>query len=189
MDVGAALSIVIALAVFAAVVGMIMFLKRRPAATSRVSDMRIDVNSLGATQPPSSGPQLEIRHVPVRLALLVFAPVGRGKELPGDDTIELAEAIVPGLASCLRAHGTRVVTWPAQLSSQGFVQSFFANAPLPGNRGQGTPWCGAAGKGESDQGAFLAGMLVVAERPNNLGQFVVNGSHEWLDLLRVKGHA
>lgn len=176
----------VVVAVIGAMVAMLLWLKRRPPAVSKQADFRIDVNALGAAGPPPAGARLEIRHVPVRLALLVVAPVGRGKQLPAGDLSEMADAIVPGLAGCLRAHATRVIRWPPQLSSQGFTQSFFGNVPLPGNRGQGTGWCAAAGKCERESGPFLAGMIFAAERPNSLGQFPVHGSHEWLDLLRIK---
>lgn len=173
-----------ALVVLAVVV--IVLLKRRPAPESKQVDLRIDVNQLAPTAPPQAGPRLEIRNVPVRLAVLVLAPVGRGKQLSGDPK-SWANAIVPGLADCLETHGTRVFRWPPQLSSQGFVQAFLGNAPLPGNRGVGTIWSAVAGKCEGAEGTFLAGVLFSAGRPNSLGQFTLNGSHEWVDLLRVKG--
>lgn len=167
---------------------VILVLKRQPKPLPPQVDLRIDVNTLTPTAPPKTGPRLELRHVPVRLAVLVFAPVGRGKQLTCDPE-SLADAIVPGLSDCLGPHGTRVVRWPPQLSSQGFAQAFLGNAPLPGNRGVGTIWSAVAGKCEAADGAFLAGMLLSAERHNSLGQFTLNGSHEWLDLLRVKDEA
>jgi hypothetical protein len=166
----------------------IVLLKRRPVPEPKQVDLRIDVNALTPTAPPKTGPRLEIRHVPVRLAVLVFAPVGRGKQLTGDPKV-LADAIVPGLSECLESHGTRVFRWPPQLSSQGFVQAFMGNVPLPGNRGVGSIWSAAAGKCEGEEGAFLAGMLLSADRSNSLGQFTLNGSHEWLDLLRLRDEA
>ncbi|MBL9125244.1 MAG: hypothetical protein JNG90_16525, partial [Planctomycetaceae bacterium] len=102
------------------------------------------------------------------------------------DPAARADAIVPGLADCLTAHGTRLLGWPPQLSSQGFIQSFFGNAPLPGNRGVGSIWTAVAGKCDDAGGSFLAAMLLSAERPNALGQITVNGAHEWLELLRVE---
>jgi hypothetical protein len=32
----------------------------------------------------------------------------------------------------------------------------------------------------------LAGLVLIAARPNSLGQFVVNRPGQWLDLLRVR---
>jgi hypothetical protein len=57
---------------------------------------------------------------------------------------------------------------------------------LPGDHGKGTPWSVIAGRFEVAGQNILAGLVLCAEAPNSLGQFVIDRPGQWLDLLRVK---
>lgn len=159
---------------------------RRRVAVPSEPDLRIDVLALGEEGPPRSGPRLELYHVPVRLAGIVLAPVGRGSELAGD--VEIAawlESLLPGLGDFEHWHRPAVFRWPAQLSTQGFANTLFAHARLPGDGGKGTPWSMVAGRFEQGGQRILAGLILCAEQPNALGQFVLERPTQWLDALRV----
>jgi hypothetical protein len=148
--------------------------------------LRIDVGSLNATAPPIGGPRLELYHIPVRLGALVLAPTGRGGELPSNDKLPLlVDQIVPGLMDVLRSHQPRFERWPAQLSTQGFSTTLFANLALPGDRGRGTPWCALCGRIEFEGQKYLVGMALCAQTANGLGQIAVERETDWLDMLRV----
>ena len=152
-----------------------------------VPDLAIDVASLGSEGPPTAGPILEHYNVPVRLAAVVLAPTGRGRELPSLDQLpQLIDHMVPGLAQVVAAHRPLSRRWPSQLSAEGFAHTFFAQAKLPGDRGKGTPWCSAAGRFEVGRQPVMAGLVMRAESGNNFSQSIVHQQHEWLGILRVK---
>lgn len=151
-------------------------------------NLRLDVASLNASGPPSEKPYLEFYSVPVRLAVVVIAPVGRDGQLPQNEHLPLVmEAILPGLMKVLAAHQPQFIRWPAQLSTQGFAHAFFNNVPLPGDHGRGTPWCSIAGKVELPVGQFLVGLVCCAAEANSLGEVIAKHAAGWPDVIRVKG--
>ncbi len=149
--------------------------------------LAIDLPALPATGPPDAGPQLELYHVPVRVAVLVLAPAGRSGQLPeAIPTARLAENLLPGLGAVLDSHHTLIQSWPGQVSSQGFTQAFFASLSLPGDEGKGSVWSAVAGRFKAANQPFLAGLVLRAATPNAIGCAVVKHDAEWLDLLRVR---
>lgn len=165
--------------------------RRRPATHDETRDeLAIDVAALPASPPPKEGPQLEFYGSPVRLAVMVLAPVGRGGEIPAPADLALTlENLLPGLQEIVARHQPQVVLWPNQLSSQGFLQAFFNLAALPGDHGKGTPWCSAAGKFEGGGQQYLAGLICCAAGPNSLGEMTVDRPGQWLSILRVRPSA
>ena len=157
------------------IVVVIMILRRRrrkqePAAP----DLRVDVSKLPAQGPPIAGPRLEFYGIPVRLAVLVLAPAGRGSSVPDGRSFERAlESLLPGLVEVVKVHRPLIRGWPYQLSTQGFVHAFFGNLALPGDHGKGTPWCAAAGRFQAGDQQLLAGLVCVADKPNALSQVTV----------------
>lgn len=173
----------VALAVLVAVVRAFLAGRRKPPAPA--PSLAIDLASLGAEGPPDGGPTLECYNVPVRLAVLVLAPVGRGEIPPLDKLPEAIDQISPGLSAVFDAHRTMVRQWPRQLSPRGFAQAFFTQVKLPGDRGRGTPWCALAGRLDCDP-PLMVGLALRAAAPNSLGQFPIESSRQWLDALRVR---
>ncbi len=150
--------------------------------------MEIDVSRLDSTGPPEEGPGLEFYGTPVRLAVVVVAPGGRGGELPPPDVLPgLMEQIVPGMTVIVAQHKPLILRWPAQLSSHGFAQSFFNKVALPGTRGKGTPWCSIAGKTQVGNRFFLVGLVFSSGSANSLSQVMVQHEGQWLDILRIRG--
>jgi hypothetical protein len=165
-----------------------VLLKRRGRASPPPleSNLRISVGALSQAGPPRSGPRLELYHVPVRLAVFVLAPTGRGGDLPSNDDLPaVVDQIVPGLMEILRAQQPVFRRWPAQLSTKGFSTTFFANLSLPGELGKGTPWCALAGRVEAQGQKLLVGMALCSASANGLGQIIVERETDWLDILRV----
>ena len=167
-----------------------LFRKRPAAPPDRRGELAIDVAALPVAPPPQEGPQLEFYGTPVRLAVLVLAPVGRGGEIPAPADLPLTlENLLPGLQEIVSRHQPQVVLWPNQLSSQGFLQAFFNLAALPGDHGKGTPWCSVAGKFEGGGQQYLAGLICCAAGPNSLGEMTVEHPGQWLSVLRVRNEA
>jgi len=150
-------------------------------------DLRIDVPALGLVSPPAGAPRLEFYHVPVRLAAIVLAPVGRVRRLPPADQIHsVIDAIVPGLDEVAVSHESMLYYWPVQLSPRGFAHSFFKHARLPGDRGRGTRWCSVAGVFKMGNQPLMAGLIMSTESENSLSQVIIEMETKWLDVLRIK---
>lgn len=143
-----------------------------------------------AAQPPlppdMSRPHVEIYGTPMRVLLVLLAPVGRTSQLPVDGQHrQVLEGIDHQLADVVTRDGANVERWPAQLSAAGFCQAFFNQTAMPG-KGKGTPWCAAAGKVDNFGTPILVGMIFVAAEPNGLGEILVEHEGKWRDVLRVK---
>jgi hypothetical protein len=150
-------------------------------------ELFVDVGQLDASGPPPQGPRVEFYGTPVRLAVVVIAPAGRQGELPPPGVLpNVMDRLVPGLPRVVASHRPMICRWPAQLSTQGFAQSFFNHVALPGDRGKGTPWCSIAGKLQVGDRVFLIGLVCCANQPNALSQFVVQHEGQWLDILRIR---
>ena len=160
---------------------------KKPQHRSTTPPLKVNVAALNASPPHDSGAQLEVYNVPMRLSLLVLAPVGREGKIPDSPNLpEVVDAIAPNLMQVMNHHQPDFRRWPPQLSSQGFAQVFFNNAPLPGDGGKNTPWCALAGRFDAATGPMLAGLICVAAKPNAIGQVAINQPGQWLDIMRVK---
>jgi hypothetical protein len=135
---------------------------------------------------PTTGMRIDLYNVPVRLVLIVVAPVGRGAKLPHRELWPaVLDQAIPGLRHVIETHETEIRAWPAQLSTSGFREKFFQQASLPNDRGKGSMWSEAAGCFSALGQRFLIGILVRAEETNSLGQFSVERDSQWLDLFRI----
>jgi hypothetical protein len=171
-------------------VGLLLLrLRRRPPPPAAEPDLTIDLATLPAAGPPAGGAVLECYGVPVRLAALVLAPLGRAEFPQGDELLHFVDGLVPGLSQVFATHDTLVRRWPPQLSPRGFSFFFASKVRLPGERGKGTAWCSVTGKAECGDSSLMVGMVLRADAPNSLGQFVVERAPQWLDILRVRGPA
>jgi hypothetical protein len=155
-------------------------------ATTKTTDQKINVESLGPAGPPANPPKLEFFDTPVRLAAVVVAPVGNANELPGmAQMASLLESIVPGFSDVVVAHRAVVRRWPSQLSPRGFTKSFGDLAPLPGNGGKGTPWCSASGVFRHEKQVIALGLILRAAGNIQLGQKTIE-RETWREILRVR---
>ena len=161
--------------------------RRRPVSAPLSPDLKVMVASLGNDGPPKGPPVLEFYNLPMRLAAIVLAPVGRASELPPDDQLSpLIEAIVPGLDKVAAMHRPLIRRWPSQVSARGFAHLFFSNARLPGDGGKGMPWSSMAGVFKVRGKPVMAGLVFRADQPNSLGQTIIDTEHQWLGCLRVR---
>jgi hypothetical protein len=163
-------------------------LRRRRRVSIPISpDLKVLVANLGNDGPPQGVPVLELYNLPVRLAAIVLAPVGRERKLPPDEQLPtLIEAIIPGLDRVTAMHRPLIRRWPNQVSARGFAHLFFSNAKLPGDGGKGSPWSSVAGVFKVQGQPIMAGLVLRAAEPNSLGQTIVEEEHQWLGCLRVR---
>lgn len=181
--IGLALLIALGLALASA----IRFLRRRKKPRREEPDLRISLLSAECLTVPEL-PALRFRGVPVRLRVVVLAPVGREGRLPPHESWPmLFRAVLPGLPEVIAAHGTQLMSWPPQLSSKGFIHLFFRNLVLPGDRGRGTPWCALAGPARGPDGQpFLLGMVLQAGEPLFFSCEPVEYETMWRNILEVR---
>ena len=178
----------------AVVVGMVALLvvvflvrrRRSPPVVQQV-DLTVSLSDLDVDPLLQGGTQLTFYGVPVRLAVLVLAPAGRGAALPEDSQLPgIIDQLVPGMMAVLNEHRPTFRRWPPQLSRHGFVQSFFQHVRLPGDHGKETPWCSVAGRFEAGGNKYLVGIVCHAGSSNNLSQVAVEHVGRWMDVLRVE---
>jgi hypothetical protein len=150
-------------------------------------DLEVDVTALPDLGPPPGPPTLEFYNLPVRLAAIVLAPVGRVRTLPSrEDLPGVVDSIVPGLDRVAIAHKPLIRAWPAQVSARGFAHAFFQHVRLPGDHGKKTPWCSVAGRFMVDDQPMMAGLVLRAAAPNRHGQYVMEREEQWLGILRIR---
>ena len=179
---------IVALAAGTLLAVVLFVLRRRPAqAETQPLDLTIDVASLDASGPTGDFPQLVFSSKPVRLAVLVIAPVGRSGAIPeADRLLDAVDQLIPGLVEIISMDSPTVKFWPGQLSTHGFAHVFFRNVKLPGERGVGTPWCSVAGKFKAGGQPYLAGLLCTAGQPNDLNEVAVEDNDQWAQVLEVR---
>ncbi|QDU94398.1 hypothetical protein [Lignipirellula cremea] len=148
----------------------------------------LQLESLPAEGPAAGeNPCLELHGTPVKITLIVVASSGRVQVAPSGDFLpSLLENLLPGLEEIIRRDQPETVRWPAQLSSNGFSQTFFSNAKLPGDQGKGTAYSAVAGRFETGGHALLLGLVVCANRPNSIGQETAEHLGQWRNLLRIR---
>jgi hypothetical protein len=179
---------VVFLLILVAVTGFWIVLRRKPVRLPpKPPDRSINVATFDASGAAADQPQLEYYGCPVRLAVLIVAPVGRAGSIPEKELLpELFEQFVPQFLQVVAAHQPQLQFWPAQISVAGFTNSFFGKIALPGDRGKGTPWCALAGRFTAMGGHYLAGIVCCGDNASGLGQLVIEQEGQWRDVLRVK---
>lgn len=179
-----AIAVVASVLVFAVWKALSSGRKKKPA---RKGVQHVDLAALGDNGPDPEATPLECYHVPVRLALVVLAPLGRDTQLNVEQGLpHLLDQIVHGLDQVVETHQPLIRLWEPQLSKNGFTTAFFANASLPGQKGKGTPWCALAGRCEVNGRNLMVGMVLRAEKANNLGQILMEQEYAWPDVLRPR---
>jgi hypothetical protein len=147
----------------------------------------IDLGQFDLLGPRGELPRAEVYGVPVRIALVVLAPVGRDGVAPDAGQFnDILEQLVPGFLAVTSQDKPLMKIWPGQLSAQGFTNAFFNNVPLPGDRGKGTPWCALSGRFSALGQSYLAGLVCCAAQSNGLGQYGIQHEGQWNDVLRVR---
>ena len=181
--------IVVGLVGFIIIAILYAIMSRKPQRRSRsiVEQLRIDVEALDSSGPSATAQTMEFYGTPVRLAVLVAAPQGRGVASPNHQQLmALLDRIIPGMSGVVQTHDTNIIEWPTQLSDEGFGQKFSHNLALPGDAGRQTKWCSIAGPMSIGVGQMLIGLLCVADDENMLTHYVVKNDGQWRDMIKVK---
>ncbi len=143
------------------------------------------IEKLGDYPPAGPGPQRLMLHgQPLRLRLVVLAPLGK-RVLPADGAVEpLLELALHGLGAIARQDRPRFRVWPAQLSQQGFAPTFFRLTHRPEPAGQPSPWVLVAGPVRGGGQQFLLGLALFADAPVSPGNLALQ-ANQWNEVFRI----
>lgn len=151
-----------------------------------VSPLDVDLQSLLVAAPDDAACRLRVYHLPVRVGLVVLAPLGREAATPHAASIpELLDAAVPGLGDVVQADAPAVRIWPVQLSADGFRHAFRRHVKTPDADLRRSRWCLVAGRITVDDNRYMLGLALCAAEPNQLELIGVESEQHWLDVLRL----
>jgi hypothetical protein len=161
---------------------LIVFLRRPRKGVDPESGLSEDL----ATFPPAPRGhrhyQLLVMNQPVRLRLVVIAPVGK-KPIGKFDSV--LEQVFRGLGEVSIDDKPRIRVWPPQLSSSGFAPTFFRLTRRPEPDGKPSRWILLAGPARAGSMPVLVGLAVQTETPTKTGLVTVDET-QWGEVLRVE---
>jgi hypothetical protein len=146
---------------------------------------RIVLNDCPLPVRPPGERRLFVYHLPARLRLVVVAPPGTEHDVDATAVEKLLERVLPGLGAVAAQDKPRIRVWPAQLSQQGFTNSFHRRTVKEEPEGEPSRWVLAAGRATAGRQPVLLGLGLWADEPNTLGRITL-GPHQWLDVLRLR---
>jgi hypothetical protein len=161
---------------------LIVWLRRAKPPANPESNLAEDLAKL---PPPGKGKrhyQLLVMSQPVRLRLVVVAPVGK-KPIGKVDSV--LEQVFRGLGEVAIDDHPRIRLWPPQLSSGGFAPSFFRLTKRPEPQGRPSRWILLAGPARAGGTPVLIGMAVQTDAPTTAGLVTVDEA-QWSEILRVE---
>jgi hypothetical protein len=174
-------------AIAAAAIGLlllILFFRRKPKVDPEAG-MTEDL-ALCPPPPAAAGPRrLTFQGFPVRLRVVVVAPVGRQSADMGNGVGPLLDSVVRGLGAAARQDQARVRQWPLGMSREGFTPQFFRRTLRPEPNGTSSRWILLAGPVRVGGQQVLLGLALWAEKVNQVGNVAVQ-QNEWNELLRME---
>ena len=157
---------------------------RKPEEVSLVDPLRVvdlSVEPLGS----NDRVDLKVHNLPVRLGVVVLAPLGR-IDLPDDEELpNILDGLVPGLGKYLARDKPIVRTWPNQVSVGGFANNLALHMQVGGHDLTETPWCLVAGKTKRPDGLLLVTLALAAEAVNRLGVVRLEDESQWMQAIQV----
>jgi hypothetical protein len=139
--------------------------------------------------PPAQGEpgprRLTVHGRPVRLRLVVVAPVGKRTIAEGGAVEALLDEVLRGLGPIAQQDKPRIRIWPPQLSQQGFAPTFFRKTQCPDRAGKPSHWLMAAGPTRAGGRPVLLGLAMWADDKGPMEQIILT-ELEWDDALQIK---
>jgi hypothetical protein len=139
-----------------------------------------------ATYPPAPSAkrhyQLSVLNTPVRLRLVVVAPVGKR---PVGKVDSVLEQVLRGLGEVSIDDKPRIRVWAPQLSTAGFAPTFFRTTHRPEAEGKPSRWVLLAGPARAGGVPVLLGLACVTDRPTTMGTITLSEA-QWNEVLRVE---
>jgi hypothetical protein len=159
--------------------------KRKPEGIDPEAGMMEDLEDLPPPPARKAPRPLTVQGQPVRLRLLILAPVGR-KEAASDDEVEpMLEKVVRGLGQVARYDQPQIKAWPLGMSKVGFTPMFFRRMVRPQPAGQPSHWILLAGQARAGTEQVLLGLALWSDARTTMGNIAVKPD-EWTHLLRAE---
>jgi hypothetical protein len=147
--------------------------------------LREDLASYPPPPAAAGSERLTVDGVPVRVRLVVVAPVGRLQEATSPAHVPgLLDDVLRGLGRFVTTDKPRVKVWPPQLSVAGFAPTFHRLVRSPDPSGRPSRWVKVAGPARAGQRPILLGMALWADEPVKLGEVQVEPT-EWHRVLGI----
>jgi hypothetical protein len=162
-----------------------LFRRRRRPRKDWDRDLREDLDECPLPVRPPGERVLTAYHLPVRLRLVVVAPGSKEVEVDATAVERLLERLVPGLGEVAAHDRPLIRVWPAQLSQQGFINSFHRCTVRREPEGEPSRWVLLAGRTPGARPFILLGLGLWADEPNTFGRINLE-PHQWLDVLRLR---
>lgn len=136
---------------------------------------------------PGDAKLLQLYGLPVRIRMMVFAPLGHDAgSIEPEEVFPLAEQMIPGLAERLRLDLPRIRLWPTQLSQSGFLAAFRRNTQVPDTEVRVRHWVLLMGKVLREGSPIAVGLAFQSADPHTLGPVVLQHAHQWMEVLRLE---
>jgi hypothetical protein len=136
--------------------------------------------------PGNPGPRrLTVEGMPVRVRLIVVAPVGKEQPVDPHDLENLLDGVLVGLKGIVLEDRPRIRVWPPQLSKQGFAPTFHREIEKPEPEGRPSRWVLVAGPALAGRKPILLGLALWADSPNTLGRLTLDTTR-WGEVLRIQ---
>ncbi len=136
--------------------------------------------------PGKPGPRrLTVEGLPVRVRLIVVAPVGRSRPIDPESVNDLLNNVVRGLKEIIQKDKPRIRVWGPQLSNTGFAPIFHRLAETQTEDGEASHWVLVAGPASAAGQPILLGLAVHADEANELGKLTVS-AERWAETVRVQ---
>src|SRR5262245_11242539 len=126
--------------------------------------------------------QLRVMNHPVRVRLVVVAPVGKR---PVGKVDSVLEEVMRGLGEVSIDDKPRIRVWPPQLSNAGFAPTFFRRTKKPEPEGKPSRWVLLAGPARSGQTPVLLALACQTDEPTRMGSITMTEA-QWNQVLRVE---
>ena len=172
------------LVILALLTRRVVRLFKKPSEVSLVDPLRVvdlTAEPLGKT----SRVDLKVHNMPVRLGVVVLAPLGR-IELPDDDELpSILDGLVPGLGAFIEIDKPIIRTWSNQVSVGGFANNLALHMQVENQDLTETPWCLVAGKTKRPDGLLLVTLALAAATQNRLGGVRLEEESQWMQAIQV----
>jgi hypothetical protein len=176
--------VLVGLLVISRLVRLVFARRRRPFLESE-KEFVVDLADCPLSAAPPQERQLTVYHIPVRMRLVVVAPVGREGNLDERVVESLLDEVIPSLGDIARWDRPRIRIWPSPMSNQGFSIAFHRRLHKPDPDGHPSQWILVAGRAQAGRMPVMIGLGLWAEKPNMLGHINLE-PHQWLDVLRLQ---
>ncbi len=152
----------------------------------RRDDLMEDLSAIPPPPPSAGDIRLTVEGVPVRVRLVVVAPVGSESRIDPAGIAVLLNQVVVGLGDIAEADQPLARIWPMQISYEGFMNTFHHATPTPEGERRPSRWVVVAGRARVGGVQIMIGLaLQTIAMPTTLSRMRLD-AHQWSQVLRVR---